>query len=104
MRVQALEVGCKVLLIDEDTAATNFMIRDRRMQLLVQHTHTYTPRQARPYTHTQVQANKEPITPFIARVRELYDKHGVSSILVRRAVAAPPSHMVGQHCHSLRRV
>ena len=60
---EALEVGASALLIDEDTAATNFMVRDRRMQSLV-------PREA------------EPITPFIDRVRELWTRHGVSTILV----------------------
>ncbi|MCZ7573249.1 MAG: ABC-ATPase domain-containing protein [Ardenticatenaceae bacterium] len=61
--MEALEAGATTLLIDEDTAATNFMIRDRRMQALVPKTH-------------------EPITPYIDRVRQLYDEHGVSSILV----------------------
>ncbi len=61
--VEAMELGAKVFLIDEDTSATNFMIRDARMQKLV------------------VKA-KEPITPFIDRVRELYRGFGVSSILV----------------------
>lgn len=61
--MEALEVGATGLLIDEDTAATNFMIRDSRMQQLV-------PKA------------REPITPFIDRVRQLYDEHGVSSLLV----------------------
>lgn len=61
--VEALEMESKTLLIDEDTSATNFMIRDGRMQKLVQ-------------------KNKEPITPFIDRVRDLKDKHDVSTILV----------------------
>jgi predicted ABC-class ATPase len=61
--MEALEMGAKVLLIDEDTSATNFMIRDRRMQELVQKTH-------------------EPITPFIDKVRQLYQDRGVSTILV----------------------
>ena len=61
--VEALEVGAKVLLLDEDTSATNFMVRDARMQALVHKEH-------------------EPITPFLDRVRELYDVHGVSTILV----------------------
>lgn len=52
-----------MFLIDEDTSATNFMIRDELMQRVV----------AR---------EKEPITPFIDRVRELYEKEGVSSIIV----------------------
>ncbi|MBM7855378.1 putative ABC-class ATPase [Desulfohalotomaculum tongense] len=61
--VEALEVGTSLLLLDEDTSATNFMIRDGRMQKLVS-------------------KEQEPITPFIDRVRELYDKYAVSSILV----------------------
>lgn len=60
---EALEMGCECLLVDEDTSATNFMIRDARMQMLVA-------------------PDKEPITPFIARVRELWEKHGVSTIAV----------------------
>ena len=52
-----------VLLVDEDTAATNFMIRDRRMQELIA-------------------KDKEPITPFIDKVKQLYADGGVSTILV----------------------
>ncbi|MEG4483874.1 ABC-ATPase domain-containing protein [Microcoleus sp. D2_18a_B4] len=52
-----------VLLVDEDTAATNFMIRDRRMQELIA-------------------KDKEPITPFIDKVKQLYADCGVSTILV----------------------
>lgn len=61
--VEALEAGADLLLIDEDTSATNFMIRDHRMQELVAKVH-------------------EPITPFIDRVRQLYAEKGVSTILV----------------------
>jgi len=61
--LEALELGADVLLVDEDTAATNFMIRDRRMQALIAKA-------------------KEPITPFIDKVRALHDEHGVSTILV----------------------
>lgn len=61
--VEALESGARSLLIDEDTAATNFMIRDARMRVLVPD-------------------GREPITPFLDRVRELSDEHGVSSVLV----------------------
>ncbi|MBN2309736.1 MAG: ABC-ATPase domain-containing protein, partial [Candidatus Hydrogenedentes bacterium] len=61
--IEAIEVGARVLLLDEDTSATNFMVRDARMQALVHKEH-------------------EPITPFLDRVRELYDLHGVSSVLV----------------------
>lgn len=61
--MEALEAGASVLLVDEDTAATNFMIRDRRMQLLIA-------------------KDKEPITPFIDKVRQLYQDFGVSTVLV----------------------
>ncbi|WP_416668253.1 ABC-ATPase domain-containing protein [Egbenema bharatensis] len=61
--MEALEVGATVLLVDEDTSATNFMIRDRRMQALIA-------------------KDKEPITPFIDKIRQLYDDCGVSTILV----------------------
>jgi predicted ABC-class ATPase len=61
--VEALEVGATALLLDEDTSATNFMVRDARMQALVHKEH-------------------EPITPFLDRVRDLYDTLGVSTILV----------------------
>ncbi len=61
--VEAMELGATALLMDEDTCATNFMIRDARMQMLVA-------------------KDKEPITPFVDRIRELYDRFGVSTILV----------------------
>eukprot|EP01083_Nonionella_stella_P119905 358819_1 len=61
--IEALEVGSDCLLVDEDTCATNFMIRDKRMQRLVSR-------------------EKEPITPFIEKVRSVYTTLGVSSILV----------------------
>jgi len=61
--MEALEVEAKLLLVDEDTAATNFMIRDRRMQQLIA-------------------KDQEPITPFIDKVRQLYTDYGVSTILV----------------------
>jgi predicted ABC-class ATPase len=60
---EALETGARVLLLDEDTSATNFMIRDHRMQQLVV-------------------KDKEPITPFIDKVRQLYDEKGVSTVMV----------------------
>jgi len=59
--LEGLEAGARVLLLDEDTSATNLLIRDARMQRLVK---------------------KETITPLIDRVRELYEKLGVSTILV----------------------
>lgn len=61
--VEAIESGSRLLLIDEDTAATNFMVRDQRMQRLVS-------------------PDREPIIPFVARVRQLYCELGVSTLLV----------------------
>ncbi len=61
--IEALEGGGTALLLDEDTSATNFLVRDARMQALVQKAH-------------------EPITPFLDRVRDLYDVLGVSTVLV----------------------
>ena len=61
--LEAMEAGAQVLLIDEDTAATNLMIRDRNMQALIA-------------------KEKEPITPFIDKVRQLYADHGISTVLV----------------------
>ncbi|MFB4162742.1 ABC-ATPase domain-containing protein [Alteribacillus sp. JSM 102045] len=61
--IESLEAGTKCLLMDEDTSATNFMIRDGRMQALVA-------------------KEKEPITPFIDKVKALYEEHDVSTILV----------------------
>lgn len=61
--IEALEVGARVLLVDEDTSATNFMIRDHRMQELIS-------------------PEREPITPFIDKVRQLSADLAVSTILV----------------------
>ena len=61
--IEAIEIGAKVLLIDEDTSATNFMIRDHKMQELIS-------------------KDKEPITPFIDKVQQLYRDYGISSIIV----------------------
>ena len=61
--VEALEAGATGLLLDEDTSATNFMVRDARMQALVRREH-------------------EPITPYLDRVRELWERLGVSTLLV----------------------
>ncbi len=60
---EALEADARTVLVDEDTSATNFMIRDERMQTLV----------AR---------EQEPITPFVDRIRQLRDEVGVSTLLV----------------------
>ncbi|MFT6915947.1 MAG: putative ABC-class ATPase [Motiliproteus sp.] len=61
--IEALSCDARTLLIDEDTSASNFMLRDRRMQRLVA-------------------LEQEPITPLIARIRALYQQQGVSTILV----------------------
>lgn len=61
--MEALEMGAKAMLIDEDTSATNFMIRDQRMQNLIG-------------------KDFEPITPFVDKVRLMYEDLGVSSVLV----------------------
>ena len=61
--VESLEAGTSLLLIDEDTSATNFMVRDELMQRVIRR-------------------DMEPITPFIERVRELYESYGVSTVLV----------------------
>jgi predicted ABC-class ATPase len=58
---EALEVGTSLLLVDEDTSATNFMIRDERMRELVR---------------------REPIFPFIDLVRPLHRTLGVSTVVV----------------------
>lgn len=60
---EALELGCACLLLDEDTSATNLMIRDARMQELVP-------------------GADEPITPFIDRARQLAEEEDVSTVLV----------------------
>lgn len=61
--VEAIEAKSRLLLIDEDTSATNFMIRDDLMQRLVS-------------------KEKEPITPFIEIVKPLYNQKDISTILV----------------------
>ncbi|WP_461156182.1 ABC-ATPase domain-containing protein [Saccharopolyspora tripterygii] len=60
---EAVEAGAGVLLVDEDTAATNLMIRDARMQALVA-------------------KDAEPLTPFVDLIRPLHSTHGVSTVLV----------------------
>ena len=61
--IEAISSGTQLLLIDEDTSATNFMVRVELMARVVA-------------------GDKEPITPFISRIRDLYEKSGVSTILV----------------------
>lgn len=61
--IEGMEAGSRVFLLDEDTSATNFMVRDAFMQQVIH-------------------ADKEPITPFLSRARDLYEKAGISTILV----------------------
>ena len=61
--VEGMEAKSRLFLLDEDTSATNFMVRDAFMQKVVS-------------------PDKEPITPFLSRARDLYEKAGVSTILV----------------------
>ena len=67
--IEAVEAGSRLLLIDEDTSATNFMIRDELMELVIA-------------------AQQEPIVPFIKRVRQLYEEKGVSTVLVAGSCGA----------------
>ena len=62
-QLYAVELGTSALLVDEDACATNFMIRDDKMMQLVA-------------------PDKEPITPFVRKVRSPYEDLGISSILV----------------------
>jgi len=61
--IEALEINTKLLLLDEDTSATNFLIRDSIMQQVVS-------------------KDKEPITPFIDQVNSIYSKYNTSTIMV----------------------
>ena len=61
--LEAIEADSTLLLLDEDTCATNFMIRDARMQALIP-------------------SQQEPITPLVDRIQELFEDFGVSTILV----------------------
>lgn len=61
--IESMEAGTSLFLIDEDTSATNFMIRDELMQRVIHR-------------------DMEPITPFIDRIRELYDRYGISTVIV----------------------
>jgi predicted ABC-class ATPase len=65
--IESIEVGAKVLLMDEDTCATNFMTRDLQMQQLIE-------------------KQDEPITAFIDRVESLYQQNKISTLLVLGSV------------------
>ncbi len=81
--VESIEAGSRLLLIDEDTSATNFMVRDDFMQQVISR-------------------KKEPITPFIERVGDLYRKAGVSTILVAGSSGAffyAADHILQMDCY-----
>ena len=61
--IEAVEAGSTVLLLDEDTSATNLLIRDSRMRELVA-------------------ADREPITPLVDRIAALFRRRGVSTVMV----------------------
>ncbi len=61
--IEGMEAGSKLFLLDEDTSATNFMVRDTFMQKVIRR-------------------EKEPITPFLERAGDLCEKAGISTILV----------------------
>ncbi len=67
--MEAVESGSKLFLIDEDTCATNFMIRDALMQQVINR-------------------EQEPIIPFTDRIRLLFEKAGISTILVAGSFGA----------------
>ena len=61
--MESIEAGASAILLDEDTSATNLLIRDARMRTLVA-------------------AEREPITPLVDRVGALAADLGVSTVLV----------------------
>ncbi|BDU50957.1 ABC-ATPase domain-containing protein [Haliovirga abyssi] len=61
--IESMELGAELLLIDEDTSATNFMMRDVKIQEIIK-------------------KEKEPITPFVERIQAMYEKSGISTIVV----------------------
>lgn len=63
--IEGMEAGSKVFLLDEDTSATNFMVRDTFMQEIISR-------------------EKEPITPFLERAQKLYTIAGISTLGCRK--------------------
>lgn len=59
--MEAIELGTRLLLIDEDSSASNLLMRDSRMRTLVE---------------------SEPITPLVDRIRALADTGGVSTLII----------------------
>ena len=59
--LEAVSAKSKLLLMDEDSCATNLMFKDPIMEQLI---------------------DNDPITTFLTRVQELFNNHGVSTIIV----------------------
>lgn len=81
--VESVEAGSRLFLIDEDTSATNFMVRDDFMQEVISR-------------------KKKPITPFIERVGDLYQKAGISTIMVAGSSGAfffAADHILQMDCY-----
>lgn len=67
--IESMEAGARLFLVDEDTSATNFMVRDELMQQVISR-------------------EKEPITPFIERIRDLYEKADISTVMIAGSCGA----------------
>lgn len=81
--IESIEAGTRLLLLDEDTSATNFMVRDALMQQVISR-------------------KKEPITPFIERVGDLSGKAGISTIMVAGSSGAffyAADHILQMDCY-----
>ncbi|MDP1774009.1 MAG: ABC-ATPase domain-containing protein [Methylobacter sp.] len=61
--VEAIESGSRLLLFDEDTCATNFLVRDELIKKILD-------------------ATQEPIKPLYSTVRSLWREHHISMIFV----------------------
>lgn len=59
--VEYVQAGAKLLLIDEDSSAANFLYRDPDLRELIP---------------------EDPIIPFFDRIQELYSKYGVSTLII----------------------
>ena len=81
--IESMEAGSRLFLIDEDTSATNFMVRDNLMKQIICR-------------------EKEPITPFVERVRALYEQADISTILVAGSSGAffyVADHVIMMDCY-----
>lgn len=67
--MEALQADCKLLLIDEDTSASNFLFRDEMMSEIIP-------------------SDKEPIIPLLNHMKKMYEQAGVSTILVAGSSSA----------------